>query len=123
VVAIRALVVTVSPLLTDIVTAVLRERLTLDVIGVLPTRERLAEQLRALAPDLVLLGLQDAETDASAWPLLVALPTARFVVLAADGQQAWLYEMCPHRTALTDFSLPALSDALAARFEVTPPMG
>ena len=121
--AIRTLVVTVSPLLTDIVTAVLQQRLTLDVIGVLPTRERLAEQLRELAPDLVLLGLLDTETDASARPLLVALPTARFVVLAADGQQAWLYEMRPHRTALTNFSLPALTGALAARFKVTPPRG
>jgi hypothetical protein len=115
--------VTVSPLLTDIVTTVLQRRLTLDMIGVLPTRERLAELLLELAPDLVLFGLLDTETDASARPLLVALPTARFVVLAANGQQAWLYEMRPHRTALTNFSLPALSGVLAARFKDPPPKG
>jgi DNA-binding NarL/FixJ family response regulator len=120
---VRTLVVTVSPLLTDIVTTVLQRRLTLDMIGVLPTRERLAELLLELAPDLVLFGLLDTETDASARPLLVALPTARFVVLAANGQQAWLYEMRPHRTALTNFSLPALSGVLAARFKDTPPKG
>jgi hypothetical protein len=120
---VRTLVVTVSPLLTDIVTTVLQRRLTLDMIGVLPTRERLAELLLELSPDLVLFGLLDTETDASARPLLVALPTARFVVLAANGQQAWLYEMRPHRTALTNFSLPALSGVLAARFKDTPPRG
>jgi chemotaxis response regulator CheB len=123
VVVIRTLVVTVSPLLADVLTAALQRRLALDVIDFLPTRERLVEQLQELAPDLVLLGLLDSETDASARPLLVALPTARFVVLAANGQQAWLYEMRPHRTALTNFSLPALTGALAARFKDTPPRG
>lgn len=121
--AVRTLVVTVSPLLTDLVTAVLEPRLTLDVVGVLPTRERLVEQLRELAPDLVLLGLLGAETDACARPLLVALPSAQFVVLAANGQHAWLYEMRRHRTALTDFSLPDLTSALVARFKATPPKG
>jgi chemotaxis response regulator CheB len=121
--AIRTLVVTVSPLLTDLVTAILQRRLTLDVIGVLPTRDRLVEQLREQTPDLVLLGLLNTETDAIARPLLAALPLARFVVLAANGQHAWLHEMRPHRTALTNFSLPDLTGALAARFKATPPRG
>jgi hypothetical protein len=121
--AIRTLVVTVSPLLTDLVTAVLQPQLTLEVISVLPTRERLVEQLRGLAPDLVLLGLRDAETDACAEPLLAVLPSARFVVLAANGQHAWLYEMRPNRTALTNFSLPDLTSTLAARFKIPPPSG
>lgn len=119
--AIRTLVVTVSPLLTDLVTAVLEPRLTLDLIGVLASRERLVEQLHELAPDLVLLGLLGAETDACARPLLAALPSAQFVVLAANGQNAWLYQMRPHRTALTDLSLPDLTNVLAARFKAAPP--
>ena len=120
---IRTLVVTVSPLLTDLVTAVLQPRLPLDVIDVLPSRERLVEQLRELAPDLVLLGLLGAETDACARPLLAALPSARFVVLAANGQHAWLYEMRPHRSALTDVSVSGLTAAMAARFKIAPPRG
>lgn len=121
--AIRTLVVTVSPLLADFVTAALQPQLTLNVIGVLPTRELLVERLRDLAPELVLLGLRDAETDASARTLLAVLPSARFVVLAANGQHAWLYEMRPHRTALTNLSVADLTDTLAGRFKISPPRG
>jgi hypothetical protein len=121
--AIRTLVVTVSPLLADFVTTVLQPPLTLEVIGVLPTRKRLVERLRELVPDLVLLGLRGAETDACARPLLAVLPLAQFVVLAANGQHAWLHEMRPHRTALTNVSLPDLTDRLAARFKIPPPRG
>ncbi len=117
---VRTLVVTVSPLLAELVTGVLGPYLPLDVIGVLQSRNLLAEQLRTTAPDLVIMGLVGGETDACALPLLAALPSAAILVLEPTGKDAWLHEMLPHRTTLIDFSVPALIRELASRFNVTP---
>lgn len=113
---VRTLAVTVSPLLRELVTSVLQPHLLLDVIAVLETRERLAECLQELAPDLVLLGLSGGETDASACALLGVLPSAKILALAPNGEHAWLYEMREHCTALPDLSPPALIGLLTARF-------
>ena len=111
---VRTLVVTLSPLLADLITSVLQPHLPLDVIGVAPTRERLAETLRELQPELVLLGLENGEKDSCARPLLAVLPSARILVLGKNGQDAWLYEMRPHRRALVHMSPSSLIDALLA---------
>lgn len=117
---VRTLVVTVAPLLADLVRDALRPHLTLDIVAVLHTREQLLRPLRALAPDLVLLGLTGSETDACARPLLLALPSTTILVLAANGQHAWLYEMQPRRIALPDLSLPLLTSTLIAHLRVPP---
>jgi hypothetical protein len=111
---VRTLVVTLPPLLADLITSVLEPHLSLDVIGVMPTRERLAERLRELRPELVLLGLNDGEKDSCAQPLLKVLPSARILVLRKNGQDAWLYKMRPHRTVLMNVSLSSLIGALLA---------
>jgi DNA-binding NarL/FixJ family response regulator len=116
VVIVRTLVVTVAPLLADLIQKVLRPNLTLDIVGVLSTRESLPQHLRVLAPDLLLLGLTQSETDAIALPLLATVPSAAILVVAPSGQHAWLYEMQPHRSAMLDLSVAALARALASRF-------
>ena len=119
----RTLIVTVSPLLADLVKAVLQPHLLLDVVEVLPTRDRLMERLQGISPDLVLLGLLNGEDDACAIPLLAALLSVRILVLAANGAQAWLYETGPHRTALPKLSSSDLIEALKASFNLSPPKG
>ncbi len=121
--AIRTLVVTVAPLLAELVIGVLAPYLRCDVVGVLDNREELAAHLAALAPDLVLLGLLAGETDASARALLAMLPTAKILALAPSGQHAWLHEMRPRRTTLADLSVTTLVTTLAARFRTAPPEG
>jgi hypothetical protein len=116
VVAVRTLVVTVAPLLAELVIGVLDPYVEIDVVGILDSRDELTAHLRRLAPDLVLLGLTGAETDASARPLLAALPTAEILVLAPTGRHAWLYEMRPHRTVLADLSVATLVKTVALRF-------
>jgi DNA-binding NarL/FixJ family response regulator len=120
VVVVRTLVVTVSPLLAELVTSVLHPRLSVEVIGFLQTRDGLTEHLRATVPDLVLLGLVGTEADACARPLLAALPSGKFLVIAPNGQSAWLHEMRPHRTVLTELSVSTLTRALASRFSGAP---
>jgi DNA-binding NarL/FixJ family response regulator len=108
----RMLVVTVSPLLRELVTSVLQSQFAVDVVEILEAREPVAERLRDLAPDLVLLGLLDAETDSVAASLLAVLPSVRVLVLAGNGEHAWLYEPQGRRTVLSDLSAQALREAL-----------
>jgi hypothetical protein len=120
---VSTVVVTVPPLLADLVLDVLRPHLELRLDAVLGDRHRLADHLRALAPDLVVLGLRSNETDALAATLLSILPAAAFLVVAANGQHAWLHGMRPHRTALNELTVSALVAALTTRFKATPSEG
>lgn len=120
---VRTLAVTVSPLLRELVASVLEPHLSLEFVAILQTRERLAECLREFAPDLVLLGLKGAETDASARPLLAVRPSAKILALAPNGQHAWMYEMREHCTALPEISPPALIELLTTRFGTISPQG
>jgi DNA-binding NarL/FixJ family response regulator len=118
---VRTLVVTVPPLLADLVKTVLHPRLVLDVLGVEQSRDQALDRLRSLSPDLVLLGLDSGESDATGQTLLAALPSATVLVLAANGEHAWIYEMRPRRTAFKQVSVPSLARAVASRFERSAP--
>jgi DNA-binding NarL/FixJ family response regulator len=120
-VAIRTFVVTVSPLLSELVIEMLRPHLGLDIVAVVSTRDGLTEKLRAAAPQLVVLGLMRAETNHCVKVVLRAMPSLQVLVLAQDGQRAWLYEMRPRRMAVTDLSAPALIRLLGTRFDCNLP--
>lgn len=122
-VAVRTLLVTVSPLLAGLIVGVLEPHLRLDIIGSLDSRDGVAEQLRELAPALVIVGLIDSETDACALPMLNVLPAAEILVLATNGQHAWVHEMRPHRIALPDLSAATLVRALLRRLTGDPRKG
>jgi chemotaxis response regulator CheB len=108
----RTLVVTLSPLLRELVTKVLPSQISVDLIEILESRECVAQRLRDLAPDLVLIGLLDAETDAIALPLLAALPAVRILVLARNGEHAWLHQSPGRRAVLSNLSVQALREAM-----------
>jgi len=116
VVVVRTLVVTTAPLLVDLIRDVLRPKLTLDIVGVSQTRESLPQYLRNMAPDLLLLGLTGGETDAIVLPLLTTLPSVVILAVAPSGEHAWLYEMQPHRSILSNLSVASLAQALVSRF-------
>lgn len=119
----RTLFVTVSPLLGEVVAAVLLPRLPLDVIGSLETRENLAARLRAQAPDLVLLGLRHAEPETCAQDVLAALPSAKILAMMENGAQAWLFAAGAPPLGLADLSAHTLVQALAAHLNLPPPQG
>jgi chemotaxis response regulator CheB len=107
----RTVVVTLSPFLRELVTNVLSPDIVIEVIEVLDTRKRLTERLRDLAPDLVLIGILNTETDMVALPLLAAAPSTRILVLASNGEHAWLHEPGRH-VGLLNVSIHALKEAL-----------
>jgi DNA-binding NarL/FixJ family response regulator len=108
----RTVAVTLSPFLCELVTNALSPEIVVDVIEALDTRERLRERLRELAPDLLLIGLLDAEKDAVALPLLAAAPSMRVLVLASNGEHAWLHDAPGRRASLPNVSIHALKEAL-----------
>jgi chemotaxis response regulator CheB len=118
---VRTLAVTISPLLANLLTDVLKPRLPLDLIGIVQNRATLAEALRASSPDLVVLGLIGTETDAVARPFFAVLPATVILVLSANGHCAWLHQRRRRRVVLAGLSVAALGDALVARFGRAPP--
>jgi chemotaxis response regulator CheB len=120
---IRTLAVTISPLLTGLIAEVLKPGLTLDMVGVLQSRATLADMLRKLAPDLLVFGLVDDETEATALPFRAILPSAVILVLSPGGDCAWLHERSGRRIALHHLSVSALADALATSFAASPSKG
>jgi len=111
------LVLTVSPLLRDLVVAVLSPHICLDVIEVVESRALLADRLHALSPALVLIGLAAGESDAVALETLAAVPGAKVLLLAANAALARLYEAPGRCVTFTDFSHQDLIGALAPRVE------
>jgi chemotaxis response regulator CheB len=120
---VRTVAVTVSPLLTGLITEVLKPGLTLDLVGAPQSRATLEDTLRKLTPDLVVFGLIGDETDAAALPVRDILPSAVILVLSPNGDCAWLHERSGRRIILSHLSVSALAKALAACFPASPPKG
>ncbi len=112
----RILKVTISPLLGELMVAVLAPHLLLDVVGIVETRDALATAVGAWAPDLLLLGLRDDEDCSAARAMLAMRPGMRVLAVAATGGRAWLLECQTPTLSLPGLSMAALIAALTARF-------
>ena len=110
--AIRTVMVTVSPILRDLITELMAGHGHLDVVGELDTRDRLEEQLRALAPDLILIGLGRDEGDEIGLSLMRFLPNAKVIAFSSDLRHAFVHRMQPQRIALLDVSPQMLIDTI-----------
>ena len=110
--AIRTVTVTMAPMFRDLIVGLMAGYGNLDVVENLDTRDRLEEQLRALAPDLVLIGLGEDEADEIALPLARLLPDAKVIAFSRDRRHAFVHRMHPQRTALLDVSPKMLIDSI-----------
>jgi DNA-binding NarL/FixJ family response regulator len=110
--AIRTVTVTMAPIFRDLIVGLMAGYGNLDVIENLDTRDGLEEQLRALAPGLVLIGLGENEADEIALPLARLLPNSKVIAFSRDGRHAFVHRMYPRRSALLDVSPKMLIDAI-----------
>jgi len=108
----RTVTVALTPLLGDIISQVVAERAPIDIVARLGSRDQLAPRLQSLAPDLILIGLCQAEGDAIALSLRNALPQAKVIALSHDARHAYLHVPYRHRTTLIDLSPEALIEAI-----------
>jgi hypothetical protein len=112
--SIRAVVVTLSPILVDLVTTLLSGRAVLDVVARFDSQYRIETQLVAASPDLILYGLQNGQSDQVAAALLALLPSSKIIVFSSDGRNAYVHTMRPNRKVLLDLSPRALVRAILA---------
>jgi hypothetical protein len=104
----RAVMVTIPPLLADIIRQVLVGRVAMEFTAEISDRKRLQSRLVALQPEFVLIGLRRGEDDAIGRTILNTLPRARVIAFSYDARSGYVHEMRPHRTELHDFSVEAL---------------
>jgi len=112
---IRTVVVTIPPLLGDIIKTSLAAHFTLDVVARLDSRAEIEQQLALFSPDLIIIGLLDGEADTIGRSLLAFVPLAKVIALSNDGRNAYVHEMRARRSVLTDVSLRTLIDAVLNR--------
>ena len=73
---IRTVVVTMSRMLSDIITALVTDHAALDLVAEFDNRADAENRLSAIAPDLILIGLRDGEPDGIGRTLLALVPYA-----------------------------------------------
>jgi hypothetical protein len=110
--AIRTVSVTMLPIFRDLVAELMAGHRNLNVVEVLDTRDGLEDRLRAIQPDLVLIGLGRNERDDIGLPLVRLLPNAKVIAFSRDGRHAFVHRMHPQRTALLDLSAQVLIDVI-----------
>jgi hypothetical protein len=113
--SIRTAVVTLSPVILDIITTLLADRAALDILAQLTDRVDVEARLGTLNPDLVLFGLRSGETEDIARNLLALLPSTMIIALSNDGRDAVIHEMRPHRQTLRNISPRLLIRTILAR--------
>jgi hypothetical protein len=68
-----------SPMLRDIIMELATSNVALEIVADFPTRDRIADRLKAILPGLVLIGLARGETDQIARDILLAAPYSKVV--------------------------------------------
>ncbi len=111
-ISIRTALITMSPMLGDIITRAVACNVVLDVVAWLDREDATADRLRMLAPELILIGLGADESDTMPLAILAVAPTAKVIAFTTDCRHAQLLEMRPQRTLLIDVTPAALVDAI-----------
>jgi hypothetical protein len=106
----RMVVITLRPLLRDIIAALLRTR-TPDTVADLARRVP-PDEVKSLMPDLIVVGLRKGERDRIGRKYATCIPAATVLVLSSDGRDAFLYKATT-RVALCSISPDDLTDVLA----------
>lgn len=110
---IRTVMVTISPLLGEIIERQLQTRLQLDVVARLANRRNLAERLRRLAPAMIILGSPSRRREQVAAIAAGATVDACVVVMAVDAARVSIYRAGELQCELLDPSAGELIAALA----------
>ena len=109
---IRTIMVTVSPLLKDLVLQAVAGQAALHVVSVLESRRGLYKRLPETDAELVLIALRPDEDDAVAAELARLLPKARIVALSYDMKRLWLHKPGGYRRMIADASTRTLVMAI-----------
>jgi hypothetical protein len=111
---IRTVVITLPTMISDIVEELFIADAELDIVERCDTRKLIEDKLRAVLPDLVLLGLSSGESWMIAQSVLAVVPDAKLIAFSSDGASAYVSDRDGSWTALTDFSPGEITGAIRA---------
>jgi hypothetical protein len=109
VVGIRTVMVTVPAMLGDLIKHLAVGRVELQILAELDTRRGLVRRLKALRPDLIVIGFETNGFEMAIRSLLTQQPGCRLIVLRPDGRIVG-YELRLHRTRLSERTPDGLID-------------
>lgn len=109
--AIRTATVALAPMFRDLIIEFIASRRPLHVIAAFDDSGGIEAQLRAAAPDLILLGLRRGQDDGAALALAALAP--QLIAFSHDRRDAFVYRGQQRRRDLIDFSAQMLIDAIA----------
>ena len=109
--AIRTVTVTMAPLFCDLVTGLLAAHCNIHLVAKIDNRAAIEQRLQSLAPELVLIGLGDGESDEIASALAGSVPNARVIAFSSDNRHAFVHQLERPRRVLLDISPRQLVDA------------
>jgi DNA-binding NarL/FixJ family response regulator len=109
---IRTVVITLPMMIGDIVKELLIDDVELDIVGRFDSRERIEDMLRAVLPDLVLVGLSPGESGISTQSFLAVVPNAKVIAFSSDGRSAYVSQTGGSWTHLRDFGPDAITKVI-----------
>lgn len=104
----RAVLVTVPPLLADLIRHVLTSRARMSIIAEIADPETAAKRLRHLAPDVVIIGPAATARTLDAARVRSMLPRVRVLTLSADLTQL----LGPGEDDVNEFTPATLAECL-----------
>src|SRR5262249_29467629 len=96
----------------SIIPELIRGYANVELVDNFTTRTDAEDRLPEVAPDLILVGLDEGETDATARKLLDLVPLSKVIAFSSDFCTAYVHELRAHRTELPDLSPKALIKAV-----------
>ena len=109
---IRTVVITLPMLISDIVTQLLIDDVKLDIVGRFDSRELIEAELRAISPELVLVGLGPDEPGLTGLSFLAVVPAAKVIVFSSDGHSAYVSQSGASWTRLPDVGADAITSVI-----------
>jgi DNA-binding NarL/FixJ family response regulator len=109
--SIRTVTITMSPLLRDLVTELIAAHCNIDLVAEIDSRATIEQELQALAPELVLVGLGEGEGDEIGAELAGSVSKATVIAFSSDNRHAFVHQKNRPRRVLVDMSPRQLVDA------------
>jgi DNA-binding NarL/FixJ family response regulator len=109
---IRTVVITLPMLISDIVKQLLIDDVKLDIVGRFDSRELIEAKLRAISPELVLVGLGPDEPGITALSFLAVVPSATVIAFSSDGHSAYVSQRGGSWTHLPDVGPEAITSVI-----------
>jgi DNA-binding NarL/FixJ family response regulator len=110
--AIRTVTIALSPLFRDLIVQLLAPRRRLELIAELDGIEGAEARLKAIAPELVLLGLGQDQDEQAAREIARLAPQAQLIAFSYSARDAVVFRGEERRAVLNDLSAQALIEVI-----------